>query len=56
MDPSDADAAILAQQPQVADPLDDEERASTLLVDTTDPNASRNALAAIRSLLSIDAD
>lgn len=56
MDPSDADAAILAQQPQVADPLDDEERASTLLVDTTDPNASHNALAAIRSLLNIDAD
>lgn len=54
-DPSDADAAILARQPQVADPLSDEERVSALLIDTTDPKASHSALAAIRQRLSIDA-
>jgi uncharacterized protein len=56
VDPSDADAAILARQPQVADPLNEEERASALLIDTTDPKASRNALAGIRSRLSSDAE
>ncbi len=55
-DPSDADAAILARQPQVADPLSDEERMTALLIDTTDPKASHNALAAIRFRLSIDAE
>jgi uncharacterized protein len=54
-DPSDADAAILARQPEVEDLLDDEERASTILIDTTDPRASDNALAAIRRRLSINA-
>jgi aminoglycoside phosphotransferase family enzyme/predicted kinase len=47
-DPSDADAAILARQSRIAEPLDDEERASTILIDTTNPNESNNALAAIR--------
>ncbi len=55
-DPSDANAAILAQQPEVEDLLDDEERASTILIDTTDPRASHNALAALRRRLSIDAE
>jgi hypothetical protein len=54
-DPSDADAAILAQQPQAADPLDDEERARTLQIDTTDPQACHNALAGIRHRLKRDA-
>jgi uncharacterized protein len=53
-DPSDADVTILAQQPQITDPLDEQERASTLLIDTTDPRASRHALAAIRYRLNIN--
>ena len=52
-DPSDADAAILARQRGVADPLNDEERANALLIDTTDPKAPHNALAAIRRRLNI---
>lgn len=54
-DPSDADAAILAQQRLVADPLNDEERANELLIDTTDPNASQNAVTAIRCRLTANA-
>ncbi len=54
-DPSDADAAVLAQQPQVADPLDDEERASALLIDTADRQASHEALTAIRHRLNMTA-
>jgi predicted kinase len=53
-DPSDADVAILARQPRIMEPLDDGERSSTLLVDTTQPTASHDALAAIRHRLSID--
>ncbi len=55
-DPSDADAAILARQPEVEDLIDDDERASTLVIDTIDPQASHNALAAIRRRLSTDAE
>jgi aminoglycoside phosphotransferase family enzyme/predicted kinase len=52
-DPSDADAAILAQQQKVAEPLNDAERASALSIDTTDPKAYESALAAIRPLLNV---
>jgi aminoglycoside phosphotransferase family enzyme/predicted kinase len=54
-DPSDADVAILAQQHQLTEPLDAEERADTLALDTTNPKALHYALAAIRRRLNIDA-
>jgi predicted kinase len=53
-DPSDADTAILAHQPQVAEPLNAVERASALAIDTADPQACEGALTAIRRLLKID--
>ena len=52
-DPSDADVEILKSQ--FADPLNDGERPSTLVIDTTHPKARENTLAAIRSRLKIDA-
>lgn len=54
-DPSDANAVILARQLQVAEELDEEERASSFLIDTTDPKARPDALAALRRRLRIDA-
>ena len=50
-DPSDADDAILLQQPQVTDLLDPGERANALVIDTTAANACQKALAAVRCRL-----
>jgi predicted kinase len=47
-DPSDANVAILLQQPQVTDLLDDGEQPNTLVIDTTDTKARQKALAAIQ--------
>jgi aminoglycoside phosphotransferase family enzyme/predicted kinase len=52
-DPSDADVAVLARQQEVAEPLDQEERASSILIETADPEAFQHALAAIRRRLNI---
>lgn len=54
-DPSDADVAILARQPQVTEPLDERDVASTLVIDTTDPEAPQNAVAALRGRVNLDA-
>jgi hypothetical protein len=50
-DPSDADDAILLQQPQVTDLLDPGERANALVIDTTAAKACQKALAAVRCRL-----
>ncbi len=51
LDPSEADVAVLDWQLRNTEPLSAEERSHAVVVDTTQPDASQKACAAIRSRL-----
>jgi predicted kinase len=51
LDPSDADVNVLNWQLRNAEPLSAEERSHVIVADTTEPDATRKACAAIRKRL-----